>query len=112
MKRPVETNQRQVRRLDFKVDTDGTLLQGGGHDGVSSTKNSTGDYTITPATPGARLLGLGFIPIDTETYPQIDESDTDENAVNVVFKDTDGTPTATDTAFWGHIILSDAELEY
>jgi hypothetical protein len=111
MKREIVTSQRKVRTLFFKIDTDGSVLQGSGHDGITCTRNGAGDYTVTLDTPGARLLDAGATPIDSETYPQIDESDSSASAVNFVFKDTDGTPTGTDTKFFGHITVSDDSLE-
>ena len=80
---------------------------------TSITDNGTGDYTLTLVKPSARLLGAFFTPIDADVVPQIDISDcTDAGVVNVVFKDLDGTPSATDCDFFARIIVSDAPLNY
>lgn len=108
MLRSPKSPQREVRQLDCRVDGTGTasMVTGGEH--LTLTDNTTGDYTLTLVTPGQRLLGAWFTPIDADVVPQIDISDSGAGAVNVVFKDLDGTPTATDCDFFGLILVSDA----
>ena len=108
MLRSTKSPQREVRFIDARVDGTGTasITTGGQH--LTLTDNGTGDYTLTLVSPGERLLGAWFTPIDADVTPQIDISDSSKSAVNVVFKDLDGTPSATDCDFFALIAVSDA----
>lgn len=109
MLREMMSTQRKVRDIHFRIDGTGTasVIAGSAH--VTLTDNGTGDYTITLVNAGARLLGAFFTAIDADAFPQIDISDSDETAVNVVFKDDAGG--VIDCDFFGHIVVSDAQLE-
>ena len=108
MLRSVKTHQRQARFLDARVDGTGTAAMVTGSQHLSLTDNGTGDYTLTLTEPGTRLLGAWFTPIDADVVPQIDISDSGATAVNVVFKDLDGTPSAADCDFFALVAVSDA----
>lgn len=111
MKRPVESRQRQTEDLEVRVDGTGTASIVSGSNHVTLTDNGTGDYTLTITKPGARLLGAWFTPIDADVFPQIDISDSSKSAVNVVWKNVAGTPSATDCDFYALIRLSGTALE-
>jgi len=112
MKRQIESRDRQVTKLFVKVDGTGTASIVSGSNHVSLTDNGTGDYTLTLTKPGARLLHASFTPIDADVFPQIDESDTDASAVNVVFKSVASSPSATDCDFYAELTVSESTLEY
>lgn len=109
MLRDIASPQRKVRVIDFRIDGTGTASITAGSAHISLTDNGTGDYTVTLTKPGARLLFAAATPVDTDTFAQIDISDSSASAVNFVFKNDSGS--ATDTEFFGIIMVSDATLE-
>lgn len=109
MLREIKSSQRLVRVLNFKVKGTGTAaIQQGINDGTL-VDNGTGDWTITFAKAGKRILGAQVTPFsDTgDIIPTFQVAGFLVSGVRILGWDgTDGT-TAKDMDFMLSVTLSD-----
>lgn len=112
MLREVKSTQRLVRELCFKVTGTGTAAINQGSPDATLVDNGTGDYTLTFAKAGKRLLYAGVQPVaDAGDLAATLHTDTDNTRVRVKLWDmTDGT-TAKDGVFYLKVSLSDTSDE-
>ncbi len=106
MMRQSTVPQPDCHEVFFTVEADGTIASNGEGEGeVTSAKNATGDYTITPTLPGSRVVSVrNPIPFTANLQCQLVASTDSTNAVNVKFTNNSGT--ATDTRFMGSMVIS------
>ncbi len=106
MLRPLTTPQPETHEVFFTVESDGTLPTANeGNGEVTSVKNATGDYTITPTVPGSRIVSVrNPTPFVANLQAQLVSVSDTTNAVNVIFTNNSGS--ATNTKFMGSIVIS------
>lgn len=109
MLRSIKSRQRMPRQLAIKVVGTGTAAIAVGRTEATLVDNGTGDYTLTFAQPFARVPVAVASAQTAGVYCEVIPSAT---AVQVLCKETDGTPAAIDAIFHLIVLGFDASDEY
>lgn len=102
---PLVTPQYDCQEYYVTMESDGTISANGeGDSEVTTVKNTTGDYSISPKFIGRRVVGFSAFPFVANLSIQIVSNTDATNVVN--FKLTNNSGTATDSKCMIRIVVA------